>query len=275
MEDEKTENPEVEKRILFAKESIIPDLADVALDYWGTPTALLDPNDNTTQADINADDLAIDIICKSDYKKDCIITEERAKKGEIINPNSRYSWVIDALDGSSNHRKGIPVFAASIAVKEDTKLKGGVVYAPMERKLFYAVPGRKAQLEDNLKGVYKDLRVSKTENLRDATISTVSSNSYKKHGLLGLLQELQPKVRDNKQLGCTSLEFAYTAMGTLDGVVKPTKNPWGVGAGIMLVEGAGGKVKSFKKGELYIHVASNPFIHDELCGIVENYLLKN
>ncbi len=55
---------------------------------------------------------------------------------------SKYEWVVDPLDGTTNFAQGIPVFAVSIALKEEGHSVLGVVYNPVLDELFYAIRGK-------------------------------------------------------------------------------------------------------------------------------------
>lgn len=273
MKQKKPKKDGIEKRVYFAMQKLVPEISKMLDKDWGIPQKRLYPDDNTMQIDLDVDDRAIKLLkANKNYTKDYMLTEEQAKKGKIINPDGEYKWKMDLLDGSTNYNAQIPFYATSIAIGKDESIAGSVVHAPSYNQLFYAIHGKGAFIGDKLSEIYKPIHVSETKDLKDAKVSTVSSNSFKKHGLLGLLQKIQDNVKSNAQLGATALEFAYTAMGAFDGIVKPTKNPWGVSAGILLVEEAGGKVTIIKYKAVNIHVASNPQIHDALCKLVEQYL---
>ena len=262
----------VKERLKYARQSILPILTAMILGEYGKYHKLLSENDNTIQTDIKADNTAIEKVLAK-YPDDSIITEESSKRGEEFKGNE-YKWIMDLLDGSSNYRKNISFFATSIAMQKNNELYGGLIYNPAEKQLFCARKDLGAFYHDLDKRKSSRLSVSDIDDLRKANISTVSSNSYKKYGMLGLLNDLQKSVKGNRQLGCTSLELAYTAKGAFDGIVKPTNNPWGVSAGLLMVEEAGGRITLFRKGNLNIYVASNPYIHKGLCDVVDNYLSK-
>ena len=59
---------------------------------------------------------------------------------------SRYRWIIDPLDGTTNYAHQLPHFSVSIAVEGEGGVQVGVVYDPMRDELFTAVRGRGATL---------------------------------------------------------------------------------------------------------------------------------
>jgi myo-inositol-1(or 4)-monophosphatase len=58
------------------------------------------------------------------------------------------TWVVDPLDGTSNFVWGIPYFAVSIALCDESGEVLGVVFDPIRDEMFSAVRGRGAWLND-------------------------------------------------------------------------------------------------------------------------------
>ena len=83
-------------------------------------------------------------------------------------------WVVDPMDGTKEFIHKIPEFAVSIALIEEGRPVLGVVYNPLQDRLFWAVRGQGAWCEE------QRLRVSPTERLAEATI--LSSRSETKRG---------------------------------------------------------------------------------------------
>lgn len=255
---------DIEMRLKYANKNIFPALAPLIMSDFGRKQDLVYKNDNTLPTDIHADEACIESILRK-YPFDSILTEERSKiKGNI--KGNDYEWIVDSIDGSANFREVCPFFATSIAIKKNDALHAGMVYHYPARSLYYAQAGKGAFLNNY------PIHVSDVKDLGKANVSFVADVSYEKHGLNDLMAVLKRNIGFEQQLKCTSLDFAYVAAGKFDGVVKPTRNPWGVSAGMVLVPEAGGRLTTYRKGDLNIHVASNPFIHDALCDVVKNYL---
>ena len=62
--------------------------------------------------------------------------------------SSRFTWVIDPLDGTSNYLRGIPHFCVSIALVENGEPIHGVIFDPLRNELFTASRGSGAVLND-------------------------------------------------------------------------------------------------------------------------------
>ena len=61
---------------------------------------------------------------------------------------SRFTWVIDPLDGTSNYLRGIPHFCVSIALVENGEPVHGVIFDPLRNELFTSSRGSGTTLND-------------------------------------------------------------------------------------------------------------------------------
>ena len=64
-----------------------------------------------------------------------ILAEEFGSHAAQSEP-SRYRWIFDPLDGTTNYTHGLPIFCASLALEIDKRTVIGVVYDPSRRELF-------------------------------------------------------------------------------------------------------------------------------------------
>ena len=252
---------EIQARLYFGLKKVLPKLIPLIQREFGKDHNLLSPDDNTIQPDIDTEEAGISIIRRR-YPTDAVVAEERAKKGRTLKGRSSYEWVADFIDGSTNFRKKIPRFAVNMSVKKGEEVLGGIICDPLTNKIFYTRKGQGAHLDGEL------LSVSDQTDLAKAHIGLISPNSFRKHGENDLMYRLEKAAGYERKNGSTSLELAACAAGEVDGVVKPTNNPWGVSAGLLMVKEAGGKVTHINRGAHRIYVASNPYIHDALCKIV-------
>ena len=69
-----------------------------------------------------------------------------ARKAAAAAAGSRFRWVVDPLDGTTNFAHGLPTFAVSIGLEEAGVPVVGVVYDPMRDELFSARQGGGATL---------------------------------------------------------------------------------------------------------------------------------
>lgn len=118
-----------------------------------------------------------------------------------------------ALSGAANFVRGIPHFAISLALRTNGQTKIGLVYSPIEDRLYYAEAAEGAYLF----APYHSQRMRVSPN---------SENAF---------------WRDT---GCPALDMAYVAAGKFDVAKLPALDFAEIAAGELLVREAGGKVIS-------------------------------
>ncbi|TXK60513.1 inositol monophosphatase family protein [Alkalisalibacterium limincola] len=167
------------------------------------------------------------------------LAEESGQKG-----NSRYTWVIDPLDGTSNYLRGLPHFCVSIALLEDKEPIHGVVFDPLRNELFTASKGAGAVLND------KKIRVAERKDLEGALLVTgFAPRERRRVGPhLETLRGLLDTAEDIRRTGSAALDLAYVACGRADAYFEAGLQPWDIAAGVLLVREAGGTVSDFRGG---------------------------
>ena len=219
------------------------------------------PQDILTEADLEAERAIVKII-QSNFGNHNILAEETG----FIKKNSTYTWVIDPLDGTTNFAQGLPYFGISIALFNRKSPVVAVTAAPVEGEIFYARKGKGAYLIE-ADGTRFKIKVSETDRLEQAF--GIIEAGHKNIELIKWANHLVPKIKKFRVLGSTALNLAYVAAGRID--FKLIAHIWthDIGAGMLLVKEAGGKVTlseplaldTEKKVRL---LASNGKIHDEL-----------
>lgn len=183
---------------------------------------------------------------------------------ESLKEDGDYLWIIDPLDGTTNYIHGYPMFAVSIALRHEDKIKVGVVYDPLRDELFTA-------MKDN--GAYMNgepIRVSWIDTIGNSLITTGFPFRRKEmiDFYLKLFKRLFNRVSDIRRAGSAALDLAHLASGRCDGFFELGLSPWDVAAGSLLIKEAGGIVTDFGGGEEYINtgniVASTPALHKEI-----------
>ena len=173
-----------------------------------------------------------DFVTNSDLKTEKIIIEElkKAKPNYSIlseengfenNKDKNNTWIIDPIDGTVNFLHGIPHFAISIALKSNDEIISGIIFDPIKNEIFYAEKNNGAFFNNHR------IRVSKKNEINDCLFVTGGK----------LMNELELPYRKS---GCAALDLAYVAAGRYDGYFQKDLNLWDIGAGIILVEEAGG-----------------------------------
>ncbi|MCD9031534.1 inositol monophosphatase [Luteimonas sp. Y-2-2-4F] len=155
---------------------------------------------------------------------------------------SRYTWVIDPLDGTSNYLRGLPHWCVSIALVENGEPLHAVVFDPLRNELFTATRGGGAQLNE------RRIRVAERRELAGAMLATgfAPRERARAGAQLECVRELLREAEDIRRAGSAALDLAYTACGRVDGYFEAGVKPWDIAAGVLLVREAGGRVSDFK-----------------------------
>ena len=155
---------------------------------------------------------------------------------------SRYTWVIDPLDGTSNYLHGWPHWCVSIALVENGEPIHGVVFDPLRNELFTASRGSGAALNE------RRIRVGERKDLTGAMLVTgfPPRERARAGAQLECLRELLRDAEDVRRTGSAALDLAYVACGRADGYFEAGVQPWDIAAGVLLVREAGGRVCDYR-----------------------------
>jgi myo-inositol-1(or 4)-monophosphatase len=202
---------------------------------------------------------------------DHVVLGEELSSGDPARSGSRFCWVFDPLDGTTNYAHGLPIFCSSLALEVDGLAVLGAVYDPTRRELFTAERGQGARLNG------QPLRVSAARRVLDSMLCT--GFPYDVHQsrdeIVGLFGEFVGRARAVRRLGSAALDLCYVAAGRLDGFWEQRLKPWDTAAGALVVEEAGGRVTDWTGGTYQSRcdrlVASNGLVHDEILGIIDGY----
>ena len=184
--------------------------------------------------------------------------------------DTRYRWIIDPLDGTTNYAHGFPLFCVSIGLEIDHRLTLGVAYAPTLDELFVAEAGHGATLNGRL------INVSGTQDLRQAMLAT--GFPYDRSQLpmaLRSFEALSYASQAVRRVGSAVLDLCYVACGRFDAYWEHVVKPWDMAAGALIVQEAGGTVSGTDGSAFSVDggqvLASNGHLHpaliDALSGI--------
>ena len=209
-------------------------------------------NNLVTEVDTNSQELIINLI-RSKYPSHSIIGEEDQN---ITNNNaSKYVWVIDPVDGTTNFANGIPNFSISVALLKNSEPIAGAIWIPWPNKsrslIFHTGKGEGAWVNE------KKLDISNitSESLTTGGVSSFSSAKTifgdKDRKIKPFNQELNG---ENRVIGSVAYEMALVAKGSIKFALLGPASIWDFGAGLLLIKEAKGKIicldKDYKnKGE--------------------------
>ena len=223
-------------------------------------------NDFVTQVDRGAESEIIRLIRKA-YPHHAILAEESGFNSGGASGQNDVTWIIDPLDGTTNFLHGIPHFAVSIGIQVKGKLEHGVIYAPCTQDLYVASKGSGAMLNN------RRIRVSACKDLSQALIGTgVPLHEEYLDAYVPMLRNIAAHTAGIRRAGSAALDLAYVAAGRLDGFWEFNLKPWDIAAGIVMVQEAGGNVRSLEDGSDVLQdghiLASGIKIQDELMQLL-------
>lgn len=219
-----------------------------------------------TKADVASQKAVLDIIRKRFPRHDYLAEEDAVK-----NTGADYTWVIDPIDGTTNFAHTFPQCSVSVALFYKNEPVLGGVANPATGETFLAQKGKGATLNG------KKIHVSKTAKLAQALLVTgFPYNRFTRMPeLLTRFEGFLNSCHDVRRLGSAALDLCWLAAGRTDGYWEDNLNPWDVGAGILILQEAGGKVtdysgKKYKKLPDYgrTMLASNGKIHAQMLQII-------
>ncbi len=166
------------------------------------------------------------------FPDDIGLSEELAT-AEPIEITSRFTWVLDPIDGTNNFALGLAQCSISLALLEDGQPVYGVVYDASRRVLIHGGPDRGIWDGDHQAHMHKG------GLSRSSPVGFHSPHAVGDFPGHGEALVANCKVR---ALGSSALHLAYVAAGLLEGVVDHNVKLWDIAAGVALIRGAGGDV---------------------------------
>lgn len=218
--------------------------------------------DLVTKVDRLSEEAIVSII-RGIYPDHQILAEE----GTNRESGSKFRWIIDPIDGTTNYAHNFPCFAVSIGFEVSGQMSAGVVYDPVRDECFTAMDGEGAFLNGST------IHVSDVDKLDRALLATGFPYDRREHpdDYLVLFRKFMMKAQEIRRPGSASIDLCYLASGRIDGFWECKLKPWDVAAASVIVREAGGRMSDFKGNKFSIYgnetLASNGRIHDEMVGI--------
>ena len=184
---------------------------------------------------------------------------------------TKYCWVFDPIDGTTNYAHGLPIFCCSVALEIDGEAVAAAVYDPNRRELFTAERSQGAWLNG------ARLRVSTATALIDSLLVTGFHYNIHKDpkALISLFSDFITRARAVRRLGSAALDLCYVAAGRFEGFWEQKLQPWDIAGGSLIVTEAGGRVTTLdgspfgsRKGSV---LATNGLVHDEMVGVIRRW----
>jgi myo-inositol-1(or 4)-monophosphatase len=197
-----------------------------------------------TEVDMLCDDVITGLI-KDAFPLHNILSEETG----FTSNNSKYTWVIDPLDGTSNFAAGLSWFGVLIAVFENNFPVLAGAYLPVDDKLYFAESGKGAFLNEkritipdaSLKNVLFAFSTDHSEDI-----------NFLEKGL-GIYKFLIQNTRNTRSTN-SLVDFMLVAEGKLGGLVNLFTKIWDIAAPWLIIKESGGAIKQLDGQDLNFEI---------------------
>ena len=126
--------------------------------------------------------------------------------------DTRHTWIVDPLDGTTNFLTGSPLFAVNIALTRDGEVIAGVTHVPVFGETFWAETGAGAWLND------QRIRVSSRATLAESVLAVgIPFATKPDHAqFYAEMARLTERVTGIRRLGAGAIDMAWVACGRHD-----------------------------------------------------------
>lgn len=258
-------------------EAVLNEAAQIARESYGKVSGTVKVGDNNqilTATDLQIGQMIIGEI-KKQFPDHSIIDEEAGS----IRGTSRFTWVVDPIDGTSNFSQGIPLYGTMLGLLEEGVPVAGGVVLPNFNELYLAERGSGAYCNGNQIGV------SKEEMLKNALVGYGIDGHQEDPTLTRaeceLLSEIVLNIR-NLRTSNSAFDTAMVAKGCYGAVLNRTSKIWDNVAWHVIIEEAGGVYSDFfgnpidysdplsKADDNFTCLAAAPILHAQLCRLIHN-----
>jgi myo-inositol-1(or 4)-monophosphatase len=197
------------------------------------------------------------------------LTEEKTVRQSF---NSKYTWIIDPLDGTTNYIHGISPYAVSIGLTEDNTPVLGVVYIASGDQCFYAWKDSKAFMNG------EEIKPSAIDSIKDSLAITGFPYRLGKKidNYMNLMKYLTLNSHGVRRFGSAAADLVYVAAGWAEIFYQTDLNPWDVAAGAFIAKQAGATVTDFTGGGNYLFgqsilAAGNENLANQTISLLSEY----
>ncbi len=179
---------------------------------------------------------------------------------------SKYSWVIDPIDGTRSFVIGNPTWSNLISLNYKGIPVLGLANFPILKKYYFNSSAKNAYVSE--KGKKLKLKVNHEANMSNMKLSAAF------HGSLSLKQQKKiPQILTRMQFPCAdALSYSHFAEGKLDVVLQCSNKIWDIHPLIPILKAAGGIVTTWENKNPEragnIICSSNKLIHKKILKIL-------
>jgi histidinol phosphatase-like enzyme (inositol monophosphatase family) len=179
---------------------------------------------------------------------------------------SRYTWVIDPIDGTKSFISGVPLYANLLALLDGEEAIVGVAHFPALNETVYAAKGGGAFWNG------RRAHVSSVEKLADAVVLSSELNYFKEVGKDAGWQRLLEATYIQRTWG-DAYGYALVATGRAEVMADATMKLWDSAPWQVILEEAGGTFTDWR-GVATIHggdsVATNGRLYEPVMALIQS-----
>ncbi len=195
--------------------------------------------DPVTEADKGAEKV-IRTIIEEAFPDHAVIGEEWGTSGE-----SRFSWIIDPVDGTRAFISGAPVWGTLIGFAVDGVAVAGIMSQPFIGETFLAVPGQSRYIRGDISQPNRTMALTE---LAEARVFTTTPRLFNTPELLTKWHAIESATR-LQRFGMDCYGYALLAAGHADLVIEPYLNTYDIAALVPIVREAGGAIACWDGAE--------------------------
>ena len=201
---------------------------------------------------------------ESKYSKngyELITIPDISKNDFEISAFPKNSFIINALEGEMNFKRGIPLFCITIAHIKDSIVQNSIVYNPISDEVFIGERGISAR--------YNNIRMSVSNEISpdNAMIAIDERLGLFNNDIDDFFLKYLNSVNSIRQMGSISLEVCMVSNGALNCFIGHNDKRRSVIAALLILEESGGDINALSlKGQMggNYFIVSNQKIYDNL-----------
>lgn len=248
------------KQLLYDSIQATKLARQVLMDYYGRLSQVQEKHlaGLVSEADKESE-IAIKNFLLNKYPQSEFLGEESTHAGETTSferATNKPRWICDPLDGTTNYIHQFPIFCISLALEYQNEILIGVIDVPMLGETYTAIKGQGAFVNG------KKIAINQNTEMKKALLAT----GFFPDDKLALKEQIQlfsaivGDCRGVRRAGAAAYDLCQVARGVFDGFWEKNLKPWDVAAGQLIVEEAGGILKTYEG------TPHTPYSHSVVAG---------